>query len=85
MRVSKLVMDSMTSQGCFHDNVWPVESGCNCLATKTSKKIIGDGPRFISPYPVFLRIIKKGVSFVFLKIVFQVAKVCHVYHLKRHG
>ena len=47
--------------------------------------IIGDGPRFISLYPVFLRIIKKGVSFVFLKIVFQVAKACHVYHLKRHG
>jgi hypothetical protein len=30
---------------------------------------------------------KKGgeVSFVFLKIVFPVAKACHVYHLKRHG
>jgi hypothetical protein len=39
MRVSKLVMDSMTSQGCFHDNVWPVESGCNSLATKIVAKV----------------------------------------------
>ena len=39
MRVSKLVMDSMTSQGCFHDNVWSVESGCNSLATKIVAKV----------------------------------------------
>ena len=39
MRVSKLVMKSMTSQGCLHDNVWPVESGCNSLATKIVAKV----------------------------------------------
>lgn len=69
------------------DGVWESSrQGCESWGVKVPLPSVAKNGRLA--YPMHGEVTdrkKKGgeVSFVFLKIVFPVAKVCHVYHLKR--